>query len=296
MIRMQNRNPRRIKSRYGLRRRLGIALACVLSGATLFAQETANNPVLNNNTGVDINKIRIEQKMGSQIPLDLTFRDESGKTVALRSYFKDKPVVLVMAYYECPMLCTVVLNELTRVMKSEKRYSIGKDYEVITVSISPTETPELAAKKKENYVNSYQRTGGKSGWHFLVGDEANINQLADSVGFNYVYDPKTKQYAHSAGVMILTPEGKLARYLLGIDYTAKDLRFALIESSKNKIGNPVEQVILYCYQYDPSTGRYGLVIMRVVQLAGILTVLSLGTFIFMMVRAERHRSRMLNKE
>lgn len=296
MIRMQNRNPRRIKSRYGLRRRLGIALACVLSGATLFAQETANNPVLNNNTGVDINKIRIEQKMGSQIPLDLTFRDEAGKTVALRRYFKDKPVVLVMAYYECPMLCTVVLNELTRVMKSEKRYSIGKDYEVITVSISPTETPELAAKKKENYVNSYQRAGGKSGWHFLVGDEADIKQLADSVGFNYVYDPKTKQYAHSAGVMILTPEGKLARYLLGIDYTAKDLRFALIESSKNKIGNPVEQVILYCYQYDPSTGRYGLVIMRVVQLAGILTVLSLGTFIFMMVRAERHRSRMLNKE
>lgn len=296
MIRMQNRNPRRIKSRYGLRRRLGIALACALSGATLFAQETANNPVMNNNTGVDINQIRIEQKMGSQIPLDLTFRDETGETVALRSYFKNKPVVLVMAYYECPMLCTVVLNELTRVMKSEKRYSIGKDYEVITVSISPTETPELAAKKKENYAGAYQRAGGKSGWHFLVGDEANIKQLADSVGFNYVYDPKTKQYAHSAGVMILTPEGKLARYLLGIDYTAKDLRFALIESSKNKIGNPVEQVILYCYQYDPSTGRYGLVIMRVVQLAGILTVLSLGTFIFMMVRAERHRSRMLNKE
>lgn len=296
MIRMQNRNPRRIKSRYGLRRRLGIALACALSGATLFAQETANNPVMNNNTGVDINQIRIEQKMGSQIPLDLTFRDETGETVALRSYFKNKPVVLVMAYYECPMLCTVVLNELTRVMKSEKRYSIGKDYEVITVSISPTETPELAAKKKENYAGAYQRAGGKSGWHFLVGDEANIKQLADSVGFNYVYDPKTKQYAHSAGVMILTPEGKLARYLLGIDYTAKDLRFALIESSKNKIGNPVEQVILYCYQYDPSTGRYGLVIMRVVQLAGIFTVLSLGTFIFMMVRAERHRSRMLNKE
>lgn len=293
---MQNRNPRRIKSRYGLRRRLGIALACALSGATLFAQETANNPVMNNNTGVDINQIRIEQKMGSQIPLDLTFRDETGETVALRSYFKNKPVVLVMAYYECPMLCTVVLNELTRVMKSEKRYSIGKDYEVITVSISPTETPELAAKKKENYAGAYQRAGGKSGWHFLVGDEANIKQLADSVGFNYVYDPKTKQYAHSAGVMILTPEGKLARYLLGIDYTAKDLRFALIESSKNKIGNPVEQVILYCYQYDPSTGRYGLVIMRVVQLAGIFTVLSLGTFIFMMVRAERHRSRMLNKE
>jgi len=236
--------------------------------------------------GVDINQVRIEQKLDTQIPLDTTFRDETGKSIRIGDYFNDKPVVLMFAYFECPMLCTVVLNELTRVLKV-LQFSPGKEFEVITVSISPTETPELAARKKANYVEHLGREGAGQSWHFLTGEEDQIKRLADAVGFQYVYDPKTKQYAHSAGLMILTPKGKLARYFYGIDYSAKDLRFALIEASKNKIGTPVDRVFLYCYQYDPSTGKYGLIILRVVQLAGIVTALSLGTFIYLMLRWEK---------
>ncbi|GIV09066.1 MAG: electron transporter SenC [Fimbriimonadales bacterium] len=233
-------------------------------------------------------QIGIDQNLGKQIPLTLTFRDETGKTVKLGDYFGKRPVILVMAYYECPMLCTVVLNELTRVMNALD-LRIGKDFEVVTVSISPTETPELAAKKKANYVKSYNHEGAQQGWHFLVGDEPNIKQLADTVGFRYVYDPKTKQYAHSAGIMIATPDGKLSRYLIGVEFSARDLKFALAESSQGKIGNPVLSAVMYCFQYDPSTGRYGLVILRVIQLAGIITILSLATLIGGALLLERRR-------
>ncbi len=235
-------------------------------------------------------QIGIEQNLGNQIPLELTFRDEAGKTVKLGDYFGKRPVILVMAYYECPMLCTVVLNELTRVMNAMD-LRIGKDFEVVTVSISPTETPELAAKKKANYVKSYNYEGAEQGWHFLVGDEPNIKKLADIVGFKYVYDPKTKQYAHSAGIMIATPDGKLSRYLMGVEFSSRDLKFALAESSQGKIGNPVLSAVLYCFQYDPSTGRYGLVVLRVIQLAGIITILSLATLIGGALLLERRRKR-----
>jgi protein SCO1/2 len=208
--------------------------------------------------------------------------------VRLGDYFGKRPVILVLAYYECPMLCTVVLNELTRAMNGLD-LRVGKDFEVVTVSISPTETPELAAKKKANYVKAYNYEGADKGWHFLVGEEKNIKQLADAVGFNYVYDPKTKQYAHSAGIMIATPDGKLSRYLIGVDFAPRDLKFALAESSQGKIGNPVLSAVLYCFQYDPSTGRYGLVVLRVIQLAGIITVLSLATLIGGAILLERRR-------
>lgn len=270
-------------------RMLGIVL--LIGVMNLFAQQSGivedQGQVVQQLPGVDIKKVRIDQKLDTLIPLDATFRDETGKTVQIGDYFNDKPVVLVFAYYECPMLCTVVLNELTRVLKV-LQFSPGKEFEVITVSISPTETPELAASKKANYIKHLDREGAEKSWHFLTGQEDQIKKLADAVGFQYVYDPKTKQYAHSAGLMILTPKGRLARYFYGIDYSAKDLRFALIEASKNKIGTPVDQVFLYCYQYDPSTGRYGLIILRVVQLAGIITALSLGTFIYLMLRREKN--------
>lgn len=233
-------------------------------------------------------QVGIEQNLGRRLPLELTFTDETGKTVRLGDYFGERPVILVMAYYECPMLCTVVLNELTRAMNGLD-LRIGKDFEVVTVSISPTETHELAAKKKANYVKSYNYEGAEKGWHFLVGEEKNIKQLADAVGFKYVYDPKTKQYAHSAGIMIATPDGKLARYLIGVDFAPRDLKFALAESSQGKIGNPVLSAMLYCFQYDPSTGRYGLVVLRVIQLAGIITVLSLATLIGGALLLERRR-------
>lgn len=233
-------------------------------------------------------QVGIEQNLGKQLPLELTFTDEAGKTVRLGDYFGKRPVILVMAYYECPMLCTVVLNELTRAMNGLD-LRLGKDFEVVTVSISPTETPELAAKKKANYVKAYNYDGADQGWHFLVGKEKNIQQLADAVGFKYVYDPKTKQYAHSAGIMIATPDGKLSRYLIGVDFAPRDLKFALAESSQGKIGNPVLSAVLYCFQYDPSTGRYGVVILRVIQLAGIITILSLATLIGGALLLERRR-------
>lgn len=272
---------------------LGVSLTLAGASAQLYRGpggeigETAAKQEYENITS----QIGIDQKLGTQIPLELTFKDETGKTVQLGDYFGKRPVILVMAYYECPMLCTVVLNELTRAMNALD-LQIGKDFEVVTVSISPTETPELAAKKKANYAKEYRKGGAEQGWHFLVGEETNIKKLADTVGFKYVYDPKTKQYAHGAGIMIATPDGKLSRYLMGVEFSSRDLKFALAESSQGKIGNPVLSAVMYCFQYDPSTGRYGLVILRVIQLAGIITVLSLALLIGGALLLERRRKRL----
>lgn len=233
-------------------------------------------------------QIGIEQKLGERIPLELTFKDETGKIIKLGDYFGKRPVILVLAYYECPMLCTVVLNSLVRTLNAMD-WEAGDEFEVVVVSISPSESPELAAKKKANYAKEYRHGTAERGWHFLVGEEKNIKQLADAVGFKYTYDPVTKQYAHGAGIMIATPDGKLSRYLLGVEFSARDLKFALAESSQGKIGNPVLSAVMYCFQYDPSTGRYGLVIMRVIQLAGIITVLSLATLIGGALLLERRR-------
>ncbi len=246
-----------------------------------------------------LDQVGIQQKLDTQIPLDLTFRDEQGNMVRLRDYFNgERPVLITMVYYECPMLCTVILNELTRSLNALD-FTVGKEFEIITVSISPTETPELARKKKENYLSSYRkdRALAETGWHFLTGDEENIRKLADAIGFQYTYDEKTKQYAHSAAVMIATPQGRLARYLLGIEFSARDLKFALTEASQGKIGNPVLGAVMYCFQYDPASGKYGLVILRVVQLAGIITVLSMALLIGGAVLLERRRTKqILNNE
>ncbi len=241
-----------------------------------------------------LDQVGIEQKLNTQIPLDLTFRDESGKQVRLGDYFGKRPVLITLVYYECPMLCTVILNELTRSLNALD-YTVGREFEIITVSISPTETPELARKKKKNYLDSYRkdRALAERGWHFLTGEEKNIKQLADALGFQYTYDEKTKQYAHTAAVMIATPEGKLARYLLGIEYSARDLKFALTEASQGKIGNPVLGAVMYCFQYDPASGTYGLVILNVVKLAGIITVLSMALLIGGAILLERRRTQNL---
>ncbi len=223
-------------------------------------------------------KVDIKQKLNTKIPLELEFRDEQGKTVRLGNYFGKRPVILTLNYYECPMLCTVMLNELTRTLNAMK-YRIGKEFEMVTVSISPTETPELAARKKASYVKAYRHAGAERGWHFLTGEETNIRRLADAVGFEYMYDPRTKQYAHPPVVMVLTPDGRLSRYLMGVNYSARDLQFAIMEASEGKIGNPVTRLVLYCYQYDPATGKYGLVIIRLVQVGGVLTVVGLGLLI-----------------
>jgi protein SCO1/2 len=231
--------------------------------------------------------ITIEQKLNEQVPLDLTFRDETGREVPLRQYFGRKPVLLTLVYYECPSLCGLVLQGLLKSLRV-LNYTPGEQFEIVTVSISPHETPELAAEKKLNFLKEYGRLDAARGWHFLTGEEEPIRRLADAVGFRYVYDPKTKQYAHAAGIMLLTPEGKIARYFYGIEYSPRDLRMGIIDASQGKVGSPVEKVILFCFQYDPTTGKYSLAIIRVVQLGGILTVLILGGYIALKLYQERH--------
>ncbi len=232
-------------------------------------------------------EVGIDQKLNSQVPLDVTFRDESGREVRLGEYFHSgHPVILTLAYYECPMLCTMVLNGVTTTLRGIP-FDIGKEFEVVTVSINPKDTPELATKKKASYIRSYHREGAEKGWHFLTGKEENIKKLADAVGFRYVYDPKTDQYAHAGGMMILTPAGRVSRYFYGVEYSARDVRLGLVESSQAKIGSPVDQVLLLCYHYDPSTGRYGATIVTALKIGGALTILMLGGFILLWLRRDR---------
>jgi protein SCO1/2 len=221
--------------------------------------------------------VRIEQKLNQQLPLDLVFRDESGQPVKLAQYFGQKPVVLALVYYDCPMLCTQVLNGMVTSFRVLP-FQIGKDFDVVTVSFDPRETNVLATAKKKIYIDylpEKMRSGANSGWHFLTGDQASIKQLTDAVGFRYHYDEATKQFAHASAIMVTTPEGKLSRYFYGIEYPARDLRLGLIESSENKIGTPVDQLLLYCYHYDPATGKYGAAVMKIMRIAGVITVLAI---------------------
>ena len=241
-----------------------------------------------------LTQVRIDQKLDSQVPLDLHFRDEAGKVVRLGDFFGQKPVVLSLVYYECPMLCTLVLNGMVTSFKVLS-FDVGKEFEVVTVSFNPRETPQLAAAKKQSYLKRYSRLNAEKGWHFLTGDQDQIAKLADAVGFRYSYDPKTEQYAHASAIMVLTPKGHVARYYYGIEYAPRDLRLGLIEASANKIGSPVDQVLLYCFHYDPMTGKYGLVVRNVLRLGGITTVLLLGGFITVMLRRERHARRVADQ-
>jgi len=233
-------------------------------------------------------EVRIEQKLGGQIPLRLVFRDERGRPVTLDDYFHSGPVVLSLVYFQCPMLCTQVLNGMVEGFRALP-FSAGKEFTVITVSIDPRETPLLASEKKEGYLRAYNRPGAEAGWHFLTGDEASVKDLADAVGFHYLFDPRSGQFAHAAGIMIATPEGRLSRYLYGIQYEPKDLRFGLMEASHNRIGSFVDRVLLLCYHYDPLTGRYGSIIMNVFRGAGVLTIIFLGGGILLLLRRERRK-------
>jgi protein SCO1/2 len=236
-----------------------------------------------------INDVRIEQKLDEQVPLDLKFRDETGREVTLRDYFGTKPVILSLVYYQCPMLCTLVLNGLTESL-ADLRFNVGEEFSVVTVSIDPTETSELAAEKKTTYLRRYGRAGAATGWHFLTGDEAAIKQLAQAVGFRYQYDPQTRQFAHASGITVLTPQGKVARYFYGIEYSPRDLRLGLVEASANQIGSPVDQVLLLCYHYDATTGKYTSVALNLMRGAGFVTVVILGTIIFALARASKKRT------
>jgi protein SCO1/2 len=243
-------------------------------------------------TAALLRDVGIEQQQGAPLPLDALFRDESGREVRLGEYFADKPVVLALVQYRCPMLCTLVLNGF---LKSSQGMplEIGRDYQVVTVSFDPREGPELAAEKKKHYVRSYRREGAAEGWHFLTGDQHAIDRLTQAVGFRYHYDPQSDQFAHASGIVVATPGGRLARYFYGIEYSPNDLRLGLVESSAGRIGSPVDQVLLLCYHYDPLTGKYGLAISGALRLAGSLTVLVLGGFLFVMIRREFKRPKLV---
>lgn len=236
--------------------------------------------------------VGIDQRLGAQVPLDLEFRDETGKTIRLADLMRGRPVVLSLVYYRCPMLCGEVLNGLLKSSQAVP-FVIGNEYDMFTVSFDPQETSALAAEKKSVFVKRYRRPGAEQGWHFLVGDAPSIESLATSVGFRYRYDDSSNQFAHGAGIVVLTPEGKVSRYFYGIEYPPNDLRLALVESAAGKIGSPVDQFLLLCFHYDPATGRYGLAIARLLTWSGGATLLALGTFLVVMFRRERRMPRLM---
>jgi protein SCO1/2 len=253
---------------------LPLSLCVAVIVPSLALAQAGNDPPLN-----IFDLVGIDQHLDEQVPPDLAFHDETGATVHLGDYFNSqRPVILVLAYYRCPMLCTEVLNGLVDSLQ-KINLDMGRQYRVVTVSFDPKDSPELAAQKKATYAKSYDRAGTEDGWHFLTGDQEAIQQLTRAVGFRYVYDAATDQYAHSSGIMVLTPQGKLSRYFFGIEYPARDLRLALVESSAGKIGTPVDQLLLLCYHYDPATGKYTASAMRLVRLCGVVTMLALFLFI-----------------
>jgi protein SCO1/2 len=231
-----------------------------------------------------LREVGIDQKLDSRISLDLEFVDEDGRTVALSEYFGRRPVVLALVYYECPMLCTQVLNGLVGSLEALE-FTAGSDFEVVIVSFDPGETPALAADKRDTYLGRYRRSD--TGMHFLTGREASIKQLADAVGFRYAYDEATDQWAHPAAITILTADGRISRYLFGIEFAPRDMRFAFIDATEGRIGTIVDQALLFCFHYDPSTGKYGLVVMNLVRLGGAMTLAALGAFILVTLRRER---------
>lgn len=235
-----------------------------------------------------LDQVGFAQRLNAQVPLDLTFQDASGTAVRLQDYFGDRPVVLALGYYECPMLCSMVRDGLFSSLQ-ELKFDVGNEFVVLNVSIDPREPPRLAAVTKAMYLQRYNRPGSDSGWHFLTGEETAIRQLAQAVGFQYAYDPEIDQYAHPSGIVILTPQGKISRYLFGIEFAPRDLRLGLVEASANKIGTPVDQVLLRCYHYDPETGKYTLAIVQILQVAGVATVLALGTLMTVMLRRDRRQ-------
>jgi len=234
-----------------------------------------------------LREVGIDQKLDGQLPLDLVFRDEGGREVRIEEYFRGRPVILAPVYYECPMLCNQVLNGLTESLKG-LAFSAGEDFEVVAVSFDPRETPVLAAAKKESYVRRYGRAGADASWHFLTGDQESITRLTDAVGFRYRWDDATNQFAHASAVVVLTPRGKLSRYFYGVDYAPSDLRLGVVEASEGKVGSPVDQLLLYCFHYDPVTGKYGAAVMNVMKLSSVVFLIVVGTlFVFLRRRNAR---------
>jgi protein SCO1 len=269
----------------------GVMVALAFLAASASAQ--MNNGVMSppaNTRPPRLENVGIEQHLDAQVPPGLTFRDESGKTVMLADYFGHKPLILNLVYYNCTMLCGEALAGLSSAMRLIK-FDVGNEFDVITVSFDPRETPEMAAAKKKDYVGRYGRANAATGWHFLTGQADAINALTKAVGFQYQYDEKTNQYAHATAIMVLTPQGRISRYFYGVDFPPKDLRMGLVEASQGKIGNAVDAVLLYCYHYNPATGKYGAMVANILRLAAAATVLLLGGLIFILWRLDRSVTR-----
>jgi protein SCO1/2 len=232
----------------------------------------------------------LEQRLNEQVPLDTPFMDENGRAVKLGDYFGTRPVVLALVYYECPMLCTQVLNGLVGSLEA-LTFTSGREFDVVAISFDAGETPAMAAAKRANYLKRYGRAGADAGVHFLTGREEDIRRVTDAVGFHFKYDPTIDQYAHPAVITVLTPEGKVSRYLFGIEFAPVDMRLALVEAADHRIGSAVDQMLLFCYHYDPESGKYGFAITNIVRLGGVLTVLGLGSFILMNLRRERRQAK-----
>jgi protein SCO1/2 len=280
-------------------------LLCLTAAATAaFAQPGQPAPVQQSYSMKDstlkakvpeaLQSVGIEQKLDQMAPLNLVFRDEANRPVALSTFFHGKPVLLALVYYRCPMLCTQILNGVVSSLKAVS-FDPGRDFEVVSVSFDPKDTPDLAAAKKESYMRRYGRANTANGFHFLTGDQVSIKALTDAVGFHYKYDPATDQFAHASGIMILTPEGRLSRYFYGVEYAPRDLRLGLVEASANKIGTPVDEVLLFCFHYDPATGKYGAIAVNTLRAAGAGFVLICGGFLLLALRREHRAVRMIRR-
>jgi protein SCO1/2 len=261
----------------------GLTLSALL--LTAAAAGATSSIVPGNTMPGPLKQVRYDQRLGEQVPLDLAFRDEAGRPVKLRDYFGARPAVLVLAYYRCPMLCDMVMQAAESGLKPLS-LDPGKDFDVIVASIDPADTPERAAMKRRDILQRYGRPGTESGWHFLTGAQPSITRLANAVGFHYVYDPQLQQFAHAAGLVLLTPEGKVSRYFFGIEYPPRDLRLGLVEASGGQVGNLVDQVLLYCFHYDPAIGRYSAITLNIMRVAALATVLGLVLMIVLLRRRE----------
>jgi protein SCO1/2 len=267
------------------------ATATLLWAAPLHAQGMAPEAVdpASAKPGL-LGKIGLDQKIGQKIPLDLPFTDDSGRPATLGQYFGKRPVLLVLAYYECPMLCTQVLNGVVSAV-GILNFQVGREFDVVVVSFNPKEGPGLAAQKKAAYVERYGRPESADGWHFLTGTQASIDALTSAVGFRYAYDEKIGQYAHGAGMELLTPSGVLSKYFYGIEFSARDIRLGLIEASNERIGTPIDDVLLLCYHYDPATGKYGAAVLGLVRAGGVATMLAFAVFLTVSLRRDRAEAR-----
>jgi protein SCO1/2 len=262
------------------------ALVCLATAIALQAQRTLP---------AQFQGIGIEQRLNAQLPLDAMFFDENGVRLPLGSFFHKRPVVLALVYYECPMLCSEIL---TGVVSGLRPLSLqaGRDFDVLAISINPNETPQEAIAKRDFYTRRYSRSGNVDGWHFLTGHENAIQAVADAAGFHYRYDPRTDTFIHASGIMVVTPEGRLARYLYGVDYAPKDLKLSLIEAANRRIGSPVDQILLFCYHYDPITGKYGAIAINSLRAGAVITVLVLAAVLTMFWRKEIREGRRVLRE